>query len=61
MKTKINCLIPWWISRAELLKWWTAVWIRTFWWWLADLVSLSKVYYTLKSVYPKILRFWPFF
>jgi len=42
---------------AGLLKWQTAVRIWTFGWWLADLVSLSKVDSTPKSVYPKILRF----
>ena len=47
-------------SNPGLLKWRTAVRIRTFGWWLADLVSLSKVYSIPKSVYPKILRFWPY-
>jgi len=47
------------IPRPGLLKWRTAVRIRTFWWWLTDLVSLSKVYSTPESVYPKTLRFWP--
>jgi len=47
--------------RAELLKWRTAVRIRTSGWWRPDRVSLSKVYSLPRSFYPKILRFWPYF
>ena len=36
--------------RAGLLKWRTAVRIRTFAWWRPDLVSFSKVY----SIYPEV-------
>ena len=48
-------------SRPGLLKWRTAVRIRTFGWWRPDLVSLLKVYFISRSFYPKMLRFWPCF
>jgi len=44
-----------------LLKWRTAVRIRTFGWRRPDLVSLSKVYSIPRNFYPKILRFWRYF
>ena len=43
--------------RAGLLKWRTAVRIRTFAWWRPDLVSFSKVYSIPRSFYPKIFDF----
>jgi len=41
--TPVTALVRW-NPRPGLLKWRTAVRIRTFGWWRPDLVSLSKVY-----------------
>jgi len=48
-------------AKPGLLKWRTAVRIRTFGWWRPDLVSLLKVYSVSRSFYTKMLRFWSFF
>jgi len=48
-----------WSSTTGLLKWRTAVRIRTFGWCRPDLDSFSNVYSLPKSFYPNILRFWP--
>jgi len=45
-------------AKPGLLKWRTAVRIRTFGWWRPDLVSLLKVYPISRSFYPKMVRFW---
>jgi len=47
------------IISAGLLRWRTAVRIRTFRCWRPDLVSLSKVY-SIPKVFTKILRFWTY-
>jgi len=56
-----NKTLIFYVYRAGLLKWRTAVRIRTFGWRRPDLVSLSKVYSIHRSFYPEILRFWPYF
>jgi len=50
-----------WFTTPGLLKWRTAVRIRTFGWRRPDLVNLSKVYSIPRNFYPKILRFWSYF